>query len=168
MVVRSDAGVSVRTFDGHNGWIAGPETPLPLVQLTAGNLDRARLEAMLAFPAGIRQAYSKWKVGRTVVDDREVYIVQGTDNGPGLTNLYFDPAGGLLVRLVRWTETPVGRVPTQIDYSDYRPIAGVQMPFRWTVTQTYLQGKIVLTDVKPNVAIEASRFSKPAPAVRPK
>ena len=54
------------------------------------------------------------------------------------TNLYFDQSG-LLVRLVRWTVTPVGLVPTQIDYKDYRDVAGVKMPFQWTVSQTYMQ-----------------------------
>lgn len=163
MVVRMSSGESVRAFDGRNGWIAGPDTPMPLVQLTGGNLDRARLEAMLSFPAGIRQAFKQWKVGRTSIDDREVYIVQGSDGGQPLTNLYFDKSG-LLTRLVRWTETPVGRVPTQIDYSDYRPVSGVQMPFRLIVSQTFTQATIVLKEIRPNAMIDAARFSKPAPA----
>ena len=59
------------------------------------------------------------------------------------------------------TQTPVGFVPTQIDYSDYREVAGVQIPFRKVVSQTYMQMTIELTDVQPNVAIDAARFAQP-------
>ena len=48
-----------RTFDGASGWMAGPDTPVPLLTLTGGNLDGAKLEAMLWFPASIRQAFTR-------------------------------------------------------------------------------------------------------------
>ena len=57
----------------------------------------------------------------------------------------------------------VGTVPTQTDYSDYRDVAGVKMPFRIVVTWTNGQNTIVLKEVQPNVAIEAARFCRPAP-----
>ncbi|MDA1096902.1 MAG: photosynthetic reaction center cytochrome c subunit family protein [Chloroflexi bacterium] len=166
MLVHFSGGDSLRTYDGRNGWMAGPYTPLPLLTLSAGNLDRARLEAMLWFPAGIRDAYSEWRVGRAVLGDEEVMVVQGTDAGQPVVNLSFGESG-LLVRLVRWTQTPVGSVPTQIDYADYRDVAGVRVPFRRTVSQTYMQMSIELSDVQPNVEIAASRFARPAPAPRP-
>jgi hypothetical protein len=156
-------GDSHRVFDGRNGWFAGPDSPAPLVTLTSGNLDRARLEAAVAFPAGIKQAFSQWKVGRTAIDDLPVEIVQGTNAGLLPVNLYFDNTSGLLVRLVRWNETPVGPVPTQIDYADYRDVAGVKMPFTWTVSQTYMQMTIKLSGVQTNVPIDAARFARPAP-----
>jgi hypothetical protein len=166
MVVHMFNGNSVRAFDGRDGWMAGPDTPLPLVTLTGGNLDRARLEATLSFPAGIRQAFSQWRVGRTAIDDREVQVVQGLAAGRPLANFYFDESS-LLVRLVRWTETPVGFVPTQIDYADYREVAGVKVPFRRIVTQTYMQMTVELTEMQPNVQIDAARFARPAPVPRP-
>ena len=149
-LVRMSGGDSVRTYDGRNGWLAGPFTPLPLLVLSGGNLDRARLEAVLWFPAGIRQAFSQWRVGRAVLGDQEVMVVQGTEAGQPVVNLSFDESG-LLVRLVRWTLTPVGSVPTQIDYADYREVAGVRIPFRRTVTQTFMQVSIELSEVQPNV-----------------
>jgi hypothetical protein len=161
-VVHTKAGNSVRAFDGRSGWIAGPDTPVPLLTLTAGNLDRARLEAMAAFPSGIRQTFKEWRVGRAVLDDDEVMVVQAMDGGQRIANFYFAPSG-LLVRFVRWTLTPVGFVPTQVDYSDYRDVAGVKFPFKRTITQTYMRVDIELSAVQPNVAIDASRFGKPAP-----
>jgi hypothetical protein len=165
-IVHMFNGESHRVFDGRNGWFAGPDSPAPLVTLTSGNLDRSRLEAAVAFPSGIKQAFSQWRVGRTAIDDRPVQIVQGINTGLLPVNFYFDKSNGLLVRLVRWNETPIGPVPTQIDYSDYRDVAGIKMPFSWTASQTYMQMTITLTEVQPNVPIDAARFAKPAPAKR--
>jgi len=66
---------------------------------------------------------------------------------------------------VRFSESPVGRLVTRVDYDDYRDVAGVKIPFRWTVS--WLSGRSVfeLSDVQPNVAIDASRFARP-PASR--
>lgn len=163
-VIHMPDGDSYRVFDGKNGWWVGPDAPAPET-LTSGNLDRYRLEAIVAFPAGIKQAFTGWKVGRTAIDGRAVQIVQGT-NPPLLpVNLYFDTKSGLLVRLVRWNATPVGPVPTEITYDDYRDVAGVKMPFTWTVSQTYMQATIKLKVIRPNVPVDAARFAKPA-AVR--
>ena len=164
-VVHLEYGQNLRVYDGRNGWFAGPDSPAPLVTLTGGNLDLARMEAIVAFPAAIKQAFGQWVVGNSIIDDRDVQIVQGTGAGLLPVNLYFDTSG-LLVRLVRWNQTAVGPVPTQIDYSDYREVAGIKMPFEWTVSQTYMQMTIKLNELQPNVPIEAARFSRPAPVVR--
>jgi len=165
VVVHLTIGASTRVFDGQNAWIAGPEQPLPLLTLTGGNLDRARLEALANFPAGLRQASSQWRGGRTVLDDKDVIVLQATSNGDPVVQLYFD-ANGLLVRLLRFTVTPVAFVPTQIDYADYRelPGVGVKVPFMRTLTQTYMQMTLQLTDIQPNAPIDAARFARPAPA----
>jgi hypothetical protein len=166
MIVRMFNGGSVRTFNGTNGWMAGPDTPVPLLTLTGGNLEGAKLDAMLWFPAGIRQAFPQWKVGRTAIGDKEVQIVQGLDGGQPRANFYFDDTG-LLIRLVRWTATPVGFVPTEIDFRDYRDVAGMKIPFSRTVSQTYMQMTVELTDIQPGAQVDASRFNRPTPGGLP-
>ena len=78
-----------------------------------------------------------------------------------LATFYFDSGSGLLVRLVRYAESRVGRLPTQIDFSDYRDVAGVKMPFKWKMT--WLDGfeDVTLTEIQPNPAIDAAKFAKP-------
>ena len=162
-IVHMQDGESYRVFDGTNGWWIGPDAPAAET-LTSGNLDRYRLEALIAFPARIKDAFKGWKVGRTAIDGRPVQIVQGL-NPPLLpVNLYFDTKSGLLVRLVRWNATPVGPVPTEINYDDYRDVAGMKMPFTWTVSQTYMQMTIKLSEIRPNIAVDAARFANPAQA----
>jgi hypothetical protein len=140
-----------------------------VLALTGHDLDGARLDAALAFPGGIKQALTKWRVGfPTTINDREAQVVQGTSTGGALATLYFDAESGLLVRQVRYSDSPVGRIPTMVDYSDYREVAGVKMPFRWTVSWLDGRDSFELTDVQPNAQIDAARFARPAAPVAPK
>lgn len=168
MVVHAPYGDKVTTYDGQTAWIASADRPLPLMPLTGGNLAGARAEAIVAFPAQIPQAFAQWRVGIATIDDRDVYVAQGTQPGRLPVSLYFDQQSNVLVRLVRWNETAVGRVPTQIDYADYRDVAGVKIPFRLITTWTNGQSTIALTDVQPNVPIDSARFARPVAAAPPK
>ena len=162
-IVHAPFGDSVRTYDGRSGWIASADKPLPLMTLTGGNADGAKVDAMVFFPAQLKQAFNQWRVTSTVIDDKEVRVLQGTNPRQPPVNLYFDESG-LLVRLVRFVDTAVGRVPMQIDYADYREVSGVKVPFRWTATWTDGQSTTQLNELQPNVQIDAARFAKPAPA----
>ena len=114
-----------------------------MLALSPQEVDGLKLEADLALPAGIKQALTNWRVGlSTVIDDREVQVVQGTTARGGTATLYFDAESGLLVRHVRYNDSPVGRISRQTDYSDYREVAGVKMPFKWT--DTWLDGRDVV------------------------
>ena len=164
-IVRAPDGDGVKTFDGRNGWAAEGWRPLPLMPLTGGNLTGLKADAIVAFPAEIRKAFAKWEVGTATIEDKGFQVLQGTNPGELPVNLYFDDAG-LLVRQVRWNKTAAGTVPTQVDYSDYRDVAGVKVPFTLLMTWTDGQNTFSLTEVRPNVAIEAARFAKPAPFQR--
>ena len=136
--------------------------------LTGGELDGAKLDAEMAFPARVKQVLSKWRVGRpSIVNDRKVQVVQGASAGGAMATLYFDDESGLLVRVLRYANSPVGRIPTQIDYSDYRDVAGIKMPFHWTFGWLDGRENVELAEIQPNVPIDAAKFAKPAPPVAP-
>jgi hypothetical protein len=159
-VVRMSGGESRRVYNGTGGWLSGPDTPLPVVTLTEGNLDRARLEGIIAFPAALPTAYPEWRAGRSADEDQEYIVLQASEGGQPVVNLYFDEEG-MLVRMVRWTRTPVGFVPTQVDYSDFREVDDVKMPFKKVVSQTFMQMTVELSDIDTNVDIPAARFARP-------
>jgi hypothetical protein len=164
-IVRAPDGDSIKTFDGRTAWAAEGWRPLPLMALTGGNVTGLRADAIVAFPAEIRTAFAKWDVGTATIDDKGLQVLQGTNPGELPVNLYFDDSG-LLVRQVRWNKTAAGTVPTQVDYSDYREVAGVKVPFHLVMTWTDGQNTLVLSEVRPNVAIEPARFAKPVPFQR--
>jgi len=173
MIVHTDAGDRTTIFDGTNGWMAAPaaDKPFPVIRYTEGNLDALRLDAVLSFPAGIKQAITKPLVGSSSIDEKDVVVVQGTANGGrASTKLYFDKQSGLLVRQVRYADTIIGRVPMQVDYSDYRDVAGagVKLPFHVITTWTNGRSDVLLTSAQTNVAIDAAKFKQPPPSAPPK
>jgi hypothetical protein len=165
-----DRGVSVRTYDGRTGWIATPLALVPKYELGGSERDGARIDAMLLFPSQIKQALTDLRVALpATIDDKDVQVLQG--NGPNgtLATLYFDDRSGLLVRMVRHGRSPIGRVPTQVDYSDYRDVGGVKFPFHWTFAWLDGRDTFEFTDIKVNVPIDAAKFGQPTlPPVGPK
>ena len=164
-ILHTEDGDNTATFDGNTAWVAAPHRPVPVLALSGAELGGVKLESELTFPARVRQVAPTWRVGNPVfIDDRKVQDVQGTTAAGTLATLSFDAQSGLLVRLIRYANSPVGRLPTQVDYSDYRDVAGVKMPFKWT--STWLDGieKVELSEIQANVPIDAARFAKPAPS----
>ena len=164
MIVKMTVGDNLRVFDGTTSWIAASDKPLPLYTPSGGNAEGAKLDGILMFPAQLKAAFANWRVSATSIDDKLMRVVQGTNPRQPPVNFYFDNASGLLVRQLRYMETAVGRVPTQVDYSNYKDVAGVKIPFKWIVTWTNGQATAELTDVQANPTIPATRFARPNPA----
>jgi len=164
--MHAPAGDTTTSCDGRSGWIAAPETdkPVPVVALTGSDLDSAKIDAEMSFPARIKQIFGKWVVGFPfTIDDHDVNVVQGTSAGGTIVKLYFDKQSGLLVRMLRYTELPIGFISTQTDYSDYRDVAGVKMPFKWTLTWVDGRSIFEMNQVNANVPVDATKFGRPAP-----
>jgi outer membrane lipoprotein-sorting protein len=169
VIAHTQNGDSITAYDGRNAWIMGPDKPVSVLQLVpGGDLDGVKLDLDLAFPGGLKQALTQWRTGfpTTLINDRPVQVLQAMAGGSRV-KLFFDKQTGLLTRVVRYSRTIVGPVPTQIDYSDYREVAGVKMPFQWRLTWTDGQSEYTLDDVQPNAAIDPAKFGKPAAAVAP-
>jgi photosynthetic reaction center cytochrome c subunit len=163
MILHTLDGDSTTTFDGRSAWSAVPHKPVPVLALAGSELDGIRLDAELMFPARIKDTLSSWRVGLPAeIDDKPVQVVQGSRPGGVLATFYFDSESGLLTRLVRYASSRVGRLPTQIDYSDYRDVNGVKVPFRLKITWLDGQEDVTLTDVQLNVPVDAAKFARPA------
>lgn len=164
-IVENHGALTTNTYDGHNGWIAAPITdvPLTLVTLSGSDLDNARVDSQLMFLGRIKQSLTDLRVGTPfIINDKDVTILQGYSAGKSPVKLYFDSETGLLLRVVRYTTTREGRQPMRFDYSDYRDVNGIKMPFFWLTTWVDGRSKTQLTDVQLNVPIDAAKFAKPA------
>jgi len=161
------SGAHTTAFDGRAAWYAAPSSdrPFPVIALTGQEMDGIRLQAQLFFPAQIKAAMRNWRTGfATEINDRRMNVVQGNLGTAGaVATLCFDAQTGLLVRMLRYGPSPVGRIVTRVDYSDYRDVGntGVRMPFKWTMS--WLDGRNVyaLTSVQANARIDAAKFAKP-------
>jgi photosynthetic reaction center cytochrome c subunit len=163
-ITHTPDGDSITAFDGHEGWLGAPKRPVR--EMHGPDIDAAAMDADLQFPEHLKDMFSQAEVrGTEKIGDTETYFVVGRREGKTPLRLYFDEKSGLLVRLVRFGETPLGRLPTQIDYADYRDAGGVKIPFRWTLARPGGRFTIQVSDVKENVPVDDGKFAKPpAPA----
>src|SRR5579862_129821 len=154
-------GDSVTAFNGHEGWLG--MTGRPLREMHGSDLDGASIDADLHLATHLKQMFSQVHTrGTEKVGDQETYVVVGQREGKPQIQLYFDEQSGLLVRLVRYGDTALGLLPTQIDYADYRVADGVKVPYRWTLARPSGRFTIQLTELKQNVPVDDAKFVKPA------
>ena len=168
VIAHTSGADRITAYDGRTAWVVQKDKPVPVLELApGGELDGVKLDSALAFPATLKQALTGWRTGfpATVINDRPVQVVQAMAGGTRV-KLFFDQQTGLLTRVVTLTPTIVGPVPTQIDYSDFREVAGVKMPFEWRQTWTDGQSTYILSEIQANVGIDPARFAKPAPPPR--
>jgi len=165
-VMHLQGGDSVTAFDGKQGWLSVPGR---VHMMSAAENDAARIDADLYLPAHLKTLYQKFGVDSgEKIDGRDTYLVVGRNEGQPPLRLYMDKESGLLLRLVRYAETPLGRNPTQIDYADYREADGVKVPFRWTLARPGNRFTIQVEQVQQNVSVDDSKFAPPLPSAGPK
>ena len=161
-VVDPTSGDNITTFNGMAGWVSAPFKPIDVLELHGAELDSARADAELLFPANIKTMLTGMRTSNDFIDDRTVLVVQGM-KGMAIVTLYFDEETGLLTRSVRSTPSPVGRLPVRIDYSDYRDVNGLKMPFKWQLKWLDGRSNFEIEGYQANAAIPATRFNRPAP-----
>jgi len=169
-IMQMPQGPSYTAYDGHVGWLANMGRPAR--EVSGAELDAMKLDADFYFATDAKQVFQQLRPGRPdKVGDREAYVLLGITPGQPPVRLYFDQESGLLLRQLRFAETPLGRNPTRIDYADYREADGVKIPLKWTIARPGGRFTIQIDQVQSNVPIEDMKFAEPpkpaAPAEKP-
>jgi photosynthetic reaction center cytochrome c subunit len=160
-VMHLQGGDSLTAFDGKQGWLGVPNR---VHMMSAAENDAARIDADLYFAVHVKMLYQKFRVEPgEKIDGHDTYLVVGSSEGHPPLRLYFDEQTGLVLRLVRYAETPLGRNPTQIDYADYRDVNGVKVPFRWALSRPGNRFTIQIEQAQENVPLDDSKFAPPSP-----
>jgi hypothetical protein len=150
-------------YDGQVGWSKNPLT---------GLLEKSGAELMAAKRNADTNALINWKTyfskaevtGSEKVGDSDAYAIKFTKGDDRPVTMYFDKKTFYVVRIdIDLTqESPQGAIPVSVYQSDYRDVDGVMVPFE--AKQEVAGATIVtkITEVKHNVPIEDSKFTKPA------
>jgi photosynthetic reaction center cytochrome c subunit len=171
IVMHLPSGDNVTVYDGQQGWSSAPGRPLR--EMSSFDIASAQLDADPQFPADARQVFRELRVereeklGDLTLGGHATYVIVGAREGQPPTRLYFDEQSGLLLREVRYAESPLGLNPTQIDYADYRDQGGVKTPFQWTISQPRGRSTIQIEQMQHNAPIDDSKFAKPAASAIP-
>jgi photosynthetic reaction center cytochrome c subunit len=153
-------GQSTTVYDGRSGWFSMPgRNPR---ELHPADLEAVRMDADLQFPLHMRQMFPALRVEYPeTVAGREASVLFAEREGRPTAKFYFDNQSGLLVRVVRYSESALGINPSQVDYMDYRDVGGVQVPFRVNLSEPGSSSTTQLEKIERNVAIDRAKFSKP-------
>jgi photosynthetic reaction center cytochrome c subunit len=160
-IQHTPAGDSVTGSDGSAEWIRLPAGPIR--DINGAEVDAARIDADLQFPLHIKQVFPELRVEYPeTVDGHKAFVVLGVREHQPPWKFYFDAQSGLLVRLVRYAESPLGLDPTQIDFGDYRAVDDVQTPFNWTIARAGSRSTIQITEIHQNIPMDDAKFSRPS------
>jgi photosynthetic reaction center cytochrome c subunit len=160
--VHTPGGDSITAIDGRAGWVGSPGGRPPR-DMDPQEVDAFTFDATLHLPTQLKKMFAQFRVRPAEkIGGHEVLQVIGLNAGKPPMRLFFDKESGLLVRSIRYADSPLGRNPTQVDYSDYRAQDGVTLPSKWTVARPLGRFTIQVTEVQQNVPVDDSKFAKPA------
>jgi hypothetical protein len=161
-ILTTPAGTIERGFDGTAGWEKGPRG---VRELGPDEINYLRRYPALYTDLKLKDQFSRISFGgKPKIDGRDVYQLRATSISGKRESLFFDVETGLLVRRTTSTTTPVGTIPEQVDFSDYRDVDGLKLPFTIKVSSIDPTYSVVrkFTEIKLNPSIDAKRFNKPS------
>ena len=148
-----------RGYDGKAGWDRAAHEGGPMGE---DELVFVRRRAVFSLPLDLRDQYATLAVtGRETIAGRDAVVLAGRANDGNRETLAFVTETGLLVRRTMMVDTPLGPIPDQTDFEDYRDVGGEKFPFtlrragpNFRETQSY-------TEVRQNVPIDDAVFATP-------
>jgi hypothetical protein len=81
--------------------------------------------------------------------------------GGDQVDFFFDAETGLLLRVTERIESPLGDLPQETDFYDYRYVSGVRMPFTIRVVRIDSTTTYQWDQVQANVPMDDCQFEKP-------
>src|SRR5947209_3339938 len=125
-------------------------------------LVAARFDRDLAPTAGFTNARV---TGTDTIDGHDCYVVRGTLKDPSYSErLWFDKQSGLLLRRTTYQKTLFGPLPDTSDFSDYRDVQGVKVPFSLVRSRPGQAFTVKFDKITFNAPIDDSRFTHPPAA----
>lgn len=162
-VVHTPNGDNITAFDGHAGWVGNPG-PRPPREMNVLENEAFGFDSTFYLPTELKKMFAQFRVRPATdkIGGHDVVQLIGVNPGKAPMRFFFDKESGLLLRSVRYADTPLGRNPTQVDYADYRAQDGVKVPFQWTVARPLGRFTIQVTELQQNVPVDDKKFEKPA------
>lgn len=155
-------GTFEQAWDGRQGWRAFGGQVRPL-----DDTDEARRDAQFAPPVTLPKLLTDLKVlADAPLPKGRAHVVQGRQ-GRARVQLWLDAQTGLLARMTVRVPTPVGDLARQADYSDYRVVDGVELPFVVTTREGGATRVQTLSEIKHRVPVADTAFAPPKSAAPP-
>jgi len=151
-----------RILNGHRGWL---KSGAGVQELVGEQLGDQRLTFPLFEILKLKDQYTMLQTsGRDRIDERDVYVLSAARFDGKAERLYFDIENGLLRRRISYLRSPIGTIPQQTDFEDYREVDGLKLPFKIRIAFAD-PGSVPITrnfaEIRFNVSLDPSKFEKP-------
>jgi hypothetical protein len=162
VVAQTPDGPREQVITGDGGWI---RTSNGVNKIDDADLERFRFLTSAFEPVSPLSIPKDAKVdNKEKIGDHDTVILTMRLDDHRRQRLFFDTATGLLVRRQILTRVPVGEVPQQIDYDDYRDLGGVKFAFivRVSFVDPWTSATRRYTEVRLGAKVDDSVFNRPA------
>ncbi len=156
--VTTPQGTAGALFDGTHAWITTPQGSFQAEGFDDIVLSR---EAQMNPIAALQYYKAKRLRGQAKIGDTMTYVLQATAPDGRIEFLFFDQQSGLLIRRSIRDRTIFGALPVEVDYSDFRPTDGVDIPYKITWYTNGQTSSYAVKDVKDNAPVDDSKFEPP-------
>lgn len=148
-----------RGYDGKIGWDLGTDEGGPMGE---DELVQVRRKAVFSFPLDLKNQLATVAVtGSEIIGGRKAYSLAGVAKDGYRETLDFDAETGLLVRRKTIIDTPLGPIPDQTDYRDYRRTGEEMFPFTLVRVGPNFRETQTFSDVRQNLPVDDAIFAMP-------
>jgi len=146
-------------FDGAGGWARFGDH----VEGVAGNdLVQEKRWGAIYPGADIASYYKRLQTaGTEKIDGQDAYRVTGWPATGAPEQMYFDEKTGLLVRVTSLADSPLGALPKEVDYGDFREAGGIKVPATIRIVQLSGTGTYQFASIQANATVDDARFAAP-------
>jgi hypothetical protein len=160
VIFNTSQGTMERGFNGSAGW---EKNARGVMDLPSDQLAQMKAAVGMFSDIKLKEQFTRMNVRKDKLDGKDVYVILGTTTAGRRERLYFDAETGLLLRRTTAMQTPIGIIPQETDFEDYRDIDGVKVPFtiRTLTLDTGSTATRKYTEIKANAPVDDSSFNKP-------
>ena len=147
-------------YDGTVGWVEDPQTGIR--QVTGVELDDLRRSAAFDRALHMKDVFPDLAFKeRETLNGEDVWVLE-TRLEPLTYRLYFAVDTGLMIHFeMDQAQDGGGKSTITLDASDYRPVAGVMVPYSVKEAGPAMGWEETFTEITPNVPIDESFFARP-------
>ncbi|MGB8542328.1 MAG: photosynthetic reaction center cytochrome c subunit family protein [Candidatus Acidiferrales bacterium] len=159
-IVHTPRGDSSQGYNGSVGWQArGDEVE----EVRGDDLTRLKDSAALIPGMNLQKNYARVEVTSiTKIDGHDAYCVNASRATGAPDQYYFDTQSDFLLRVSAQIDSPLGAIPQDTNYEDYRDVSGVKTPFVIRVVRPDGESIYKWEQIEANIPIDDNRFDKPA------
>lgn len=150
--------------EGTDGTIAWELSPITGARIKSGD------EAGAEIRSSATDIHTNWKkyyqsAAVTAVEDvggKSAYKLVLTPKSGAAETQWYDKDSGLILKSIMTIDTPMGKAPVEVTFSDYKKEGDITMPTKMVQSVAGQQFEINLDKVDFNASVPASRFDLPA------